>query len=101
MCATWRGPVLTDKVVDGVDVCRSGSLLFEVAGALVAEQVGMLGGPNELSFNIPPASVGRVQKPSDAGVFGLLAKRSGQELTHCLRQFRKVGVVRGENKIRL
>ena len=93
--------MLTDKVVDGVDVRRSGSPLFEVAGALVAEQVGMLAGPNQFPFNIPPAPVGRVQKPGDAGVFGLLAKRSSQNLTHCLRQIRKVGVVWGENKIRV
>ena len=93
--------MLTDKVVDGVDVGGSGSLLFEVAGALVAEEVGMLAGPNQLPFHIPPAPVGRVQKPGDAGVFGLLAKRSGQKLTQRLRQFRKVAVVRGENKIRL
>lgn len=92
--------MLTDKVVDGVDVRRSGSLLFEVAGALVAEEVGMLTGPNKLPFNIPPAPVGRVQKPGDARVFRLLAKRGNQELTHCLRQFCKVRLVRGEDKIR-
>src|SRR5271166_5903592 len=73
----------------------------EVAGPLLAQEVGMLAGPNELPFHIPPAPVGRAQKPGDAGVFGLPAKRNSQKLTHRLSQFRKVAVAWGEKMIRL
>jgi hypothetical protein len=79
--------VLTDKVVDCVDVSHSGPVVLEVAGALVAKQVGILADPNELSFHVPPAPVGRVQKPGDFGVPGLAAKRNSQKLTDRLRQF--------------
>jgi hypothetical protein len=92
--------VLTDEVVNDVDVGRSRAGFFKVVRAMVAKEVAMPGGPDELPFHIPPAPVRCVQKPDDAGVFGLQPKRKMQKLAYPLRQFRKVAVIRGENHIR-